>query len=412
MTIDRAHCQQLDSQDPLSGFKARFQPPRKHTIFLDANSMGAMPATVPDRLASFCTDEWVELRRQGWNHTEWMDRPLQIGNAIAHLMGAGQDNVVVCDNTTVNLYKILTYAWQSRKSGSTILTEDGNFPTDLYVAQGLSQNHPDPPKVKVCASRDELIDSFDTDTAIVYLSHADYRSGECWNMADINHRAHAIDALTVWDLSHSTGAIPVDLTRDDADFAVGCGYKYLSGGPGGSAYLWVNPRHAENGWPTICGWMGHQDVFAFATEYEPLSGAGRHATGTPAVIANEIFSCAAQIWQEVDEKHLWAKHKALGDLSMELLEQECGSLGVTINTPLEYEQRGGHIGFSHPGAGPVSEALLAAGVVGSFRRPNSLRFGLGPLYLSYEDIWEAVSRLRKILESGDWQDAKYQTVSV
>jgi kynureninase len=158
--------------------------------------------------------------------------------------------------------------------------------------------------------------------------------------------------------------------------------------------------------------MGHQDVFAFATEYEPLSGAGRHATGTPAVIANEIFSCAAQIWQEVDEKHLWAKHKALGDLTMALLEQECGSLGVTINTPREYKQRGGHIGFSHPGAGPVSEALLAAGVVGSFRRPNSLRFGLGPLYLSYEDIWEAVSRLRKILESGDWQDAKYQTVSV
>ena len=197
MTIDRAHCQQLDSQDPLSEFKARFQPPRKHTIFLDANSMGAMPATVPDRLASFCTDEWVELRRQGWNHTEWMDRPRQIGNSIAHLMGAGQDNIVVCDNTTVNLYKILTYAWQSRKSGSTILTEDGNFPTDLYVAQGLSRNHPDPPEVKVCASRDELIDSFDSDTAIVYLSHADYRSGECWNMADINHRAHAIDALTV-----------------------------------------------------------------------------------------------------------------------------------------------------------------------------------------------------------------------
>ena len=412
MAIDRAHCQQLDKQDPLSSFKKRFQASQKHTIFLDANSMGAMPATVPDQLASFCTDEWVELRRQGWNHTEWLDRPRQIGDAIAHLMGAGQGNVLICDNTTVNLYKILTYAWQSRESGSTILTEDGNFPTDLYVAQGLSHNHPDPPRLKVCASRDELIDSIDTDTAIVYLSHADYRSGECWNMADINHRAHAVDALTVWDLSHSTGAIPVDLTRDDADFAVGCGYKYLSGGPGGSAYLWINPRHAENGWPTICGWMGHLDVFAFATEYEPLTGAGRHATGTPAVIANEIFFCAAQIWQEVDEKQLWAKHKALGDLTMELLEQECGSLGVTINTPREYKQRGGHIGFSHPGAGPVSEALLAAGVVGSFRRPSSLRFGLGPLYLSYEDIWEAVSRLRKILESGDRQNPKFQTVSV
>jgi kynureninase len=412
MTIDRAYCQQLDKQDPLAEFKTRFQSPQKHTIFLDANSMGAMPVTVPDRLASFCSDEWVELRRQGWNHTEWLDRPRQIGDSIAHLMGAGQGNVLVCDNTTVNLYKILTYAWQSRNSGNTILTEDGNFPTDLYVAQGVSHNRPDSPQIKVCKSRDELIDSINTDTAIVYLSHADYRSGECWNMADLNQRAHAVDALTVWDLSHSTGAIPVNLTGDDADFAVGCGYKYLSGGPGGAAYLWVNPRHADSSWPTICGWMGHQDVFAFATEYEPLSGVGRHATGTPTVIANEIFFCAAQIWQKVDEKHLWAKHKALGDLTIKLLEQECSSLGVTINTPSEYEQRGGHIGFSHPGAGPVSEALLAAGVVGSFRRPNSLRFGLGPLYISYEDIWDAVSRLQHILESNEWQHAKYQKVSV
>ncbi|HCF75071.1 MAG TPA: aminotransferase class V-fold PLP-dependent enzyme [Arenicellales bacterium] len=410
--MDRAACQHLDQADPLSGFRTRFTPPQKDTIFLDANSMGAMPVTVPDRLASFCTDQWVELRRQGWSHSEWLQRPRQIGDAIAHLMGAGDGNVLVSDNTTVNLYKILTYAWRARSSGSVVLTEDGNFPTDLYVAQGLGHAHQDKPETRVCTSRDQLVNSIGPDTAVVYLSHADYRTGECWNMADINRQAHEADALTVWDLSHSTGAIPVDLIGDDADFAVGCGYKYLSGGPGGPAYLWAHPRHAERGWPTICGWMGHRDVFAFATEYEPLAGAGRHATGTPAVIADEIFFCAAEIWKDVDQNLLWAKHQALGDLTIELLEQECGQFGVTVNTPRDYSKRGGHIGFSHPGAGPVSEALLEAGVVGSFRRPNSLRFGLGPLYLSFEDIWEAIARLRQILEDNRWQDEKYQQVSV
>ena len=405
--MDRTACQHLDQADPLSSFKARFTPPQKDTIFLDANSMGAMPVTVPDRLASFCTDQWVELRRQGWSHSEWLQRPRQIGDAIAHLMGAGEGNVLVSDNTTVNLYKILTYAWRARSSGTVVLTEDGNFPTDLYVAQGLGHAHQDKPETRVCTSRDQLVNSIGSDTAVVYLSHADYRTGECWNMADINRQAHEADALTVWDLSHSTGAIPVDLIGDDADFAVGCGYKYLSGGPG-----WAHPRHAERGWPTICGWMGHRDVFAFATEYEPLAGAGRHATGTPAVIADEIFFCAAEIWKDVDQNLLWAKHQALGDLTIELLEQECGQFGVTVNTPRDYSKRGGHIGFSHPGAGPVSEALLEAGVVGSFRRPNSLRFGLGPLYLSFEDIWEAIARLRQILEDNRWQDEKYQQVSV
>jgi kynureninase len=231
-------------------------------------------------------------------------------------------------------------------------------------------------------------------------------------MADINRRAHEVGALTVWDLSHSTGAVPLSLVADDADFAVGCGYKYLSGGPGSAAYLWVHPRHGDRAWPTICGWMGHADVFAFATEYEPHQGAWRHATGTPAVIANEVFACAAAMWRDVDAQQLWNKHQALGDLMINTLEQECGDLGVTINTPREYDKRGGHIGFSHAGAGPLCEALLDAGVVGSFRKPDALRFGLGALYLRYEDVWETVSRLKKILIEESWRDERFQKVSV
>ena len=410
--ISRDYCQQLDQQDPLSEFRQRFQPPQKDTIFLDANSMGAMPKTVPARLQAFCTDAWVELRRQGWNHFEWMERPYQIGESISHLMGANAEDVIACDNTTVNLYKLLSYAFRVRNSGSVILTENGNFPTDLYVAEGLPETLQGEPTLCVCETREALLDSIDENTAVVYLSHVDYRTGERWDMREINQRAHAVGALTVWDLSHSTGAIPLSLMADEADFAVGCGYKYLSGGPGGAAYLWVHPRHGDTAWPTICGWMGHGDVFAFATDYAPHQGAWRHATGTPAVIANEVFACAAEIWREVDAQQLWDKHRKLGDLLIDILEQECGSLGVSINTPRDYDQRGGHIGFSHEGAGPLCEALLDVGVVGSFRKPNALRFGLGSLYLGYEDMWETVARLKTLLINETWRESRFEKVSV
>ncbi len=409
--ITRTDCQAMDAADPLAGFRERFQSPKADTIFLDANSMGAMPSDVPARMESFFSDAWVELRRQGWNHFEWMERPFQIGGAIAHLMGADPKDVIACDNTTINLYKILTYAWGVRKTGREILTENGNFPTDLYVAQGMAHAS-DQIGLRTCESRAELIEAIGPETAVIYLSHVDYRSSERWDMADICARAKSIGALTVWDLSHSTGAIPVDLMGSGADFAVGCGYKYLSGGPGGAAYLWVHPDHADAAWPTICGWMGHADVFAFATDYAPHVGAYRHATGTPAVIANEVFACAAEIWRDVSAPDLWAKHEALGNLLIDLLEQECGTLGVTVNTPRDYTRRGGHIGFSHDGAGPLCEALLAAGVVGSFRKPNVLRFGLGALYLRYEDIWETVARLKEILISERWREPQYQKVSV
>lgn len=410
--ITRKICVQMDKDDPMAAFRDRFESPKKNTIFLDANSMGAMPKTVPDRMQDFFEDAWVELRRQGWNHYDWMERPSQIGASISHLMGANPEDVIACDNTTVNLYKILSYAWRTRKSGSVILTEDGNFPTNLYVAQGLPNSQQGSPEIQVCTSRGDLVDAIGPDTAIVYLSHVDYRTGERWNMADINRRAHEVGAVTIWDLSHSTGAIPIDLMGSNSDYAVGCGYKYLSGGPGGSAYLWVHPRHGDTAWPTICGWMGHGDVFAFATEYTPHVGAYRHATGTPAVIANEVFNCAAEIWRDVPAPLLWAKHKALGNLMIDLLEQECGSLGITVNTPRDYNNRGGHIGFSHEGAGQLCEALLEAGVVGSFRKPNALRFGLGALYLSYFDVWDTVARLKDILETERWRDPKYQKVSV
>ena len=408
--ITRETCAQMDASDPLARFRDLFQPAEADTIFLDANSMGAMPKSVPERMEAFFRDAWVELRRQGWNHFEWMERPFQIGASIAPLMGADPADVIACDNTTVNLFKALSFAWRSRPQGSIILTESGNFPTDLYVAGGIAAD--EGAEIEVHESREALVDAIRPGVAIIYLSHVDYRTGERWDMADICARAKAVGARTVWDLSHSTGAIPVDVTGAGADFAVGCGYKYLSGGPGGPAYIWMHPDHRDARDPTIRGWMGHADVFAFATEYAPMPGVGRQATGTPAVIANEVAHCAAEIWAQVDPKLLWAKHQALGDLIISLLEQECGALGVTVNTPRDYDKRGGHVGFSHPGAGPVCEALLDAGVVGSFRKPNALRFGLGALYLSYGDVWETVARLKDILQTERWREPRFQKVSV
>ncbi|MGI9332109.1 MAG: kynureninase [Gammaproteobacteria bacterium] len=402
----------LDAHDPLAGLRGRFAAPGADTIFLDANSMGAMPATVPGRLAQFCTHAWTEMRRQGWTHFEWLERPHQIGAAIAPFIGARPQDVIACDSTTVNLFKMLGYAWRVRESGHIVLTESGNFPTDLYVAQGMTGFVEGNPQIKVCSSRDEVLDSITDDVAVVYLSHVDYRSAERWDMARVNRLAHAAGALTVWDLSHAAGAVPVDLQGSNADLAVGCGYKYLSLGPGGPAYLWVNPRHGSRAWPAICGWMGHENVFAFAKDYAPLAGASGHATGTPPVLANEVAWCAAEIWREVEPRQLWNKHRSLAELLVALLEQQCASLGVELISPRNHDERGGHVSFRHPGAGPVCEALLEAGVIGSFRNPDSLRFGLGALSSSHEDIWNAVARLKDILVSERWREHRFQNVSV
>lgn len=409
-------CRALDAADPLASVRDRFAPPVEGRIHLDANSIGAMPASVPDRLRHLTQEVWVGKRRRAWGEEPWLDRPRQIGAALAPMLGADGDDVLATDNTTVNLFKLLDYAWRIRHGGRVILTEAGNFPTDLYVLQGLANVVADPPEIRAVADRANLIDAIGPDTAIVYLSHVDYRSSDRWDMADINGRARQAGALTVWDLSHAAGAIPIDLMGRDsgqaADFAVTCGYKYLCGGPGGPSLLWVHPDHGQAAWPTICGWMGHADTFAFDAGYAPRGDIGRHAAGTPSVIANEVFWAAAEVWAAVDPADVWAKHRSLSALAIGAVEQQCARHGVTIASPRDYDRQGGHIALSHPAAGPLCEALVEAGVVTSFRKPGSLRFGLGPLYLSHEDVWIAVKRLAAILDEGRWREDRFQTVAV
>jgi kynureninase len=409
--ITERDCLALDEADPLRTIRDRFARSAADTIYLDANSMGAMPKDVPERLERLCREGWVEARRSGWTKFDWLDLPHDIGAAIAPFIGADPKDVVVADSTSINLFKILAYAWQRRKSGKIILSERSNFPTDIYIAEGLCRLLGDP-ELRLIDDKDELIPAITDDIAIVYLSLVDYRNSERRDMAEITRRAHDAGALVIFDLSHAAGAIPVDVRGADADFAVGCGYKYLSGGPGSPAYIYVHPDHQDDAWPAIAGWIGHADYFAFAEHYAPGAGVNRFMTGTPTVVANEVFSAAAAILRDVRPADLFAKHRSLSELTKDLLAQECAAFGIELVSPADYERQGGHIAFRAPGAGSVTEALLADDVVSSFRRPEQIRFGLGPLYLSHHDMWKAISRLRNIMEHERWRAPEFQNVSV
>ena len=410
--IDLAHCRALDARDPLRALRERFARPAEDTIYLDGNSIGAMPADAPARVERLMTEGWRDARRRGWNRFDWLEKPWLLGEGFAHIVGAGKSDLVFCDNTTVNLYKILAYAWQLQRARPVIVTETWNFPTDMYVAEGLAEFAGRDARVRRIDEPAQLDAALTDDAGVLYLSHVDYRSSRRWDMAEVNRKAAAAGVLVVWDLSHSAGAIDVDLAGSGADFAVGCGYKYLCGGPGAPAWLYVNPRHQELAWPAIAGWMGHADVFAFAPAYEPYRGVRRHLTGSPGIIANEAMGAAVDIWREVTRTDLGAKHRSLSELLIALLEQECAAHGVSVTSPRDYDARGGHVTFSHPGAGSITEALLASGVVSSFRKPDSIRFGLAPLALSHEDLWQAVARLRQVLATEVWREPKFQKVSV
>ena len=408
-------CLALDRDDPLARHAARFARAESGSIHFDANSMGAMPLDVPDRIRRILTECWRDKSRRAWTSEGWVERPRELGADIAHMVGAGPGDVVVCDNTTVNLFKILSYAWRIRGRGDVILTESHNFCTDMHVAQGFARLLDElgvKARLRTAESRDRLPDMLERDVAVLYLTQTDYRSSERWDLAEMNERARAVDALTIWDLSHSAGALDVDLAGSGADFAVGCGYKYLCGGPGGPAYLYVKPEHQAGAWPTITGWMGHAKWDRFLSEYEPDPGVARQLTGTPPVIANEVFAAAAEIWREVRREDVAAKHESLTETLIAVLEQECGALGVEINSPKDYRRRGGHVSFRHPGAGPVSEALVDHGLLSSFRYPNSIRLGLSPLYHRHEDVWRAVAIIKDVLAREAWRDPRYERVSI
>jgi kynureninase len=379
-TPSRADCESLDARDPLGRLAAEFAAGEPGWLYFDANSIGAMPRTAQGALARIA-EEWRRLRRRGWKDSDWLDAPSRLGDKLAPVIGAEPGSVVVCDSTSVNIYKAVRTALALRPSRRTVLAEAAAFPTDLYVAEAAGQ-------LKRVA---DLAGAIDRQTAVVLVTHTDYRSGYRHDLAALCRLAHAQGALVVCDASHSAGAVEVGLAGSGADFGVGCGYKYLCGGPGAPAWLYVAPRH-QGAMPVIPGWMGHVDPMAMTPDYTPAPGAKRHLAGTPPVAGNALMEAALDLWRDIEPKAAFAKHTALADLLIRLVE----SPELQLASPRDPARRGGFVSFRHRNAEAFVHALEQAKIVASYRAPDVVRFGLSPLYHRYMDIWALAERLKQL----------------
>ena len=406
MSMTRADAVALDRADPLAGFRDCFALP-DGIIYLDGNSLGALPKATAARVAGVVEGEWGQDLIRSWTKHSWIDLPLRIGDKIARLIGARPGEVVVADSTSINLFKVMAAALRLRPGRRVILSETGNFPTDLYVAQGLIELLGGRHELRLVAP-EALAAAIDEDVALVSLTHVNYRSGLVHDMVGLTRRAHEAGALVLWDLAHSAGALPVDLDGCDADFAVGCGYKYLNGGPGAPAFLRIARRlHGEIRMP-LTGWLGHAEPFAFETGFRPAPGIARAIVGTPPVLSLAALEIGIDIALEADMAAVRRKSLALSRLFIDLVAQHGAGLGLTLASPLRDEQRGSQVSFAHPEGYAVMQALIARGVIGDFRAPDILRFGFAPLYLRFVEIWDAVASLREILGTREWDRAEFK----
>jgi len=422
MTIPtRADCLALDAEDPLAPLREQFELP-PGLIYLDGNSLGVLPKATAARVQQVVQQEWGHDLIRSWNTAGWITLPQRIGDKIAFLVGAGEGELVVADSTSVNLYKVLSAALAIAEVDApgkrVIVSERHNFPTDLYIAEGLARERgyelvlcDDPEQIEPLLAEHNV--------AVLMLTHVNYRSGRMHNMLALNRKAHAAGTLVLWDLAHSAGAVPVNLkgngpAEEAADFAVGCGYKYLNGGPGAPAFVWAHPRHAERFWQPLSGWMGHAAPFEFTPSYKPAAGIARYLCGTPAVISMAALECgvdtvlAAEKLPGQGMPGLRRKSRALTRLFIELVESRCAGHGLTLASPRDDALRGSQVCFAHPEAGyPIMQALIARNVIGDFRAPDILRFGFTPLYVRFADVWDAVEQLKQVLESGEWREARF-----
>jgi kynureninase len=404
----RDECLNRDAKDPLAAFKDRFILP-DDVIYLDGNSLGPVPRTVPDRVATMIREEWGGHLISGWLADGWMEKPLVLGDRVARLIGAAAGEVAVVDTTSINLFKLLASALRLRPDRKVILSNRENFPTDLYMAQGmrdwLDQGH-----VLRLVAEDEIEAAIDDSVAVVMLTQTNFKTGRVLDMAAITAAAHRAGALTLWDLAHSAGAFPVDLNAAEADFAVGCSYKYLNAGPGGPAFLFVAERHQAMAEQPLTGWLGHEAPFAFDIRYRPAEGIRRHVCSSPGVLGLVAFEAALDIFEDVDMKQLRAKSNALCDLFIALVEERCGGNGFELITPreagmLEPLLRGSQVSFAHPEGYAIVQALIRRGVIGDFRDPDVMRFGFAPLYIGFCDVFDAVEHLRSVMEQREWDDS-------
>jgi kynureninase len=395
----------LDAADPLAAFRAAFDVPAD-LAYLDGNSLGPPPRAALERLDRAAREEWGQGLIRSWNTADWIEAPLRVGDKIARLIGARPGEVAVADSTTVNLFKLAAGALSLRPGRRTILTEETNFPSDGYAVQGLAALMGERAQVKA-APPEALADAIDADTAVVVLTHVHYKSSVRWDLAAVTAAAHAKGALTLWDLSHTAGALVCDLTAANADLAVGCGYKYLNGGPGAPAWLYVAQRHQGAISSPLAGWMGHAEPFAFEAHYRPSRDIRGLTTGTPPVLALAALEAGVDFQLEADPALVEAKGLALAQLFIDEVEARADDPALRLASPRERQRRGLHVAFAHPAGYAVIQALAACGVIGDFRAPDIARFGFSPLYQSYVGVWDAAQAMAKVLVDRAWDEPQF-----
>lgn len=411
LPLSRAECEVLDRADPLSRFRDRFDLP-DGVLYLDGNSLGAACRDARDALTRTVETEWRTGLIRSWNTAGWVDWPVELGERVAHLIGAAPGQTVVADGTSINLFKALVAALRMNAGRSVIVSESANFPSDLYIMEGAASLFDGTTRrlVPPDATEDDVIALLDDEVAVLSLTHVNYKTARIWDMQRLTRAAHDHGILVVWDLAHSAGAVPVELDEAGADFAVGCGYKYLNGGPGAPGFIYVARRHLGRAVNPLTGWLGHASPFAFAPDYEPAPDIRSFICGTPQVLSYAVLKGALDIFAETDAAALYAKAQALTDLFIGLVESRCASAGLRLVSPRDPDRRGSHVSFAHPNAYAFVQALIARGVIGDFRAPDIARFGFAPLYNSHADVWDAVEIWADILATGEWQRPEFAIV--
>jgi kynureninase len=403
--ITEKDCVDLDEKDPLALEAVKYYVPRG-VLYFAGNSLGALPVAAQERVASIIRDEWGEKLVGGWNSAGWYTSPSRVGAKIARLIGADADEVTVTDSTSVNLFKSIIAAMGLNTQRKVCLTDREIFPTDLYIMQGIEELLGEQFTLKA-VKRDRILAEVGDDTGLVVLSHVDYRTGDVFDMRNITRRVHEAGGLVLWDLCHSAGIFDITLNEAKADFAVGCGYKFLNGGPGAPSFVYVARRHQENIRQPLSGWMGHANPFAFDETYQSAPGIRKMLCGTPSIIAMGCLEAALDELLPVSMVAIRDKSTKLTGLFIELMKERCADFGFTLISSENDDIRGSQISYTHEQGYAIMQALIAKNVIGDFRAPDCVRFGVNPLYLSYMDIWRAVDTIKAIMETETWR--KFQS---
>ena len=398
----------LDTLDPIKKAREEFSLP-KDVIYFDGNSLGPLPKNTIKSLDSVIQREWGDGLVRSWNDENWINLPRNLGNQIAPLIGANEGEVIVVDSTSVNLFKVLSSALMLNKNRKVIVSEAANFPSDLYILEGVNNMFGESYERCLIDEGDDEIEKYiDSSTAVVVLSHINYKTGRITDIKKITTFAHEKGALVVWDISHSVGVLPMNLHDLGVDFAVGCTYKHLNGGPGAPGFLFVHSSLIEKVSQPLTGWLGHIKPFDFEVEYKPANDINKFICGTPPIIAYKAIESGLEIFKDLSIIEIREKSTKLSEMFIQLMKQECTEFGFTLFSPKNSEQRGSQISFLHENAYSIIQALISHGIIGDYREPNVMRFGISPLYMRFEDVWNAITCLREIMQTGEWQSEKFK----